>query len=40
MSRFPLPGFVYYLIGPDGTLVGSANEWEVIEKLLGTELRP
>jgi beta-lactamase regulating signal transducer with metallopeptidase domain/thiol-disulfide isomerase/thioredoxin len=29
----------YYLIGPDGTLVGSANEWEVIEKLLGTELR-
>jgi hypothetical protein len=29
----------YYLIGPDGKLVGSANQWDEIEKLLSTELR-
>jgi uncharacterized GH25 family protein/thiol-disulfide isomerase/thioredoxin len=28
----------YYLIGPDGKLVGSANQWETIEQLLSTEL--
>ena len=28
----------YYLIGPDGELVGSANQWEQIDKLLSTEL--
>jgi uncharacterized GH25 family protein/thiol-disulfide isomerase/thioredoxin len=28
----------YYLIGPDGKLVGSANQWEKIEQLLRTEL--
>jgi uncharacterized GH25 family protein/thiol-disulfide isomerase/thioredoxin len=29
----------YYLIGPDGKLVGSANEWGQIEQLLSAELR-
>jgi uncharacterized GH25 family protein/thiol-disulfide isomerase/thioredoxin len=29
----------YYLIGPDGKLVGSANEWEKIEQLLSSELK-
>ncbi len=29
----------YYLIGPDGKLVGSSNVWEEIEKLLAAELR-
>jgi uncharacterized GH25 family protein/thiol-disulfide isomerase/thioredoxin len=29
----------YYLIGPDGKLVGSSNTWEEIEKLLSDELR-
>ncbi len=28
----------YYLIGPDGKLIGSANQWEKIEQLLSTEL--
>lgn len=28
----------YYLIGPDGKLVGSANQWEKIEQLLSTEI--
>ena len=28
----------YYLIGPDGKLVGSANQWEQMEKLLSTAL--
>lgn len=28
----------YYLIGPDGKLVGSANAWEQMAELLGTEL--
>jgi hypothetical protein len=26
----------YYLIGPDGKLVGSTNQWETIEQLLRT----
>jgi hypothetical protein len=29
----------YYLIGPDGKLVGSANVWSEIEQLLSAELR-
>lgn len=29
----------YYLIGPDGKLVGSSAEWAEIEKLLSAELR-
>jgi beta-lactamase regulating signal transducer with metallopeptidase domain/uncharacterized GH25 family protein/thiol-disulfide isomerase/thioredoxin len=29
----------YYLIGPNGKLIGSANQWEQIEELLGAELR-
>ena len=29
----------YYLIGPVGKLVGSANQWDEIENLLNTELR-
>jgi beta-lactamase regulating signal transducer with metallopeptidase domain/uncharacterized GH25 family protein/thiol-disulfide isomerase/thioredoxin len=29
----------YYLIGPDGKLVGSTNEWEQMKKLLSAELR-
>jgi thiol-disulfide isomerase/thioredoxin len=29
----------YYLIGPDGKLVGSANQWEDMEKLLSTALK-
>jgi thiol-disulfide isomerase/thioredoxin len=29
----------YYLIGPDGRLVGSANQWEKIEQLLSTEFQ-
>ena len=29
----------YYLIGPDGKLVGSANAWEQIKQLLSTKLR-
>jgi beta-lactamase regulating signal transducer with metallopeptidase domain/uncharacterized GH25 family protein/thiol-disulfide isomerase/thioredoxin len=29
----------YYLIGRDGKLVGSANEWEKIEQLLDNELK-
>lgn len=29
----------YYLIGPDGKLVGSANSWEPIKDLLSAELR-
>lgn len=29
----------YYLIGPDGKLVGSSNTWEETEKLLSDELR-
>ena len=29
----------YYLIGPDGKLVGSANRWEQMETLLSGELR-
>ncbi|MEZ6073381.1 MAG: TlpA disulfide reductase family protein [Pirellulales bacterium] len=28
----------YYLIGPDGKLVGSSNHWEQIQQLLRTEL--
>ncbi len=28
----------YYLIGPDGKLIGSANEWEQMEKLMSTAL--
>jgi len=28
----------YYLIGPDGKLIGSANQWEEIEQLLNTQL--
>jgi beta-lactamase regulating signal transducer with metallopeptidase domain/thiol-disulfide isomerase/thioredoxin len=28
----------YYLIGPDGKLVGSASQWEKIEQLLRTEI--
>jgi beta-lactamase regulating signal transducer with metallopeptidase domain/thiol-disulfide isomerase/thioredoxin len=28
----------YYLIGADGKLVGSANQWEKIEQLLSTEI--
>jgi hypothetical protein len=28
----------YYLIGPDGKLLGSANQWELVEKLLREEL--
>ena len=28
----------YYLIGLDGKLLGSANQWEQIEKLLDAEL--
>jgi thiol-disulfide isomerase/thioredoxin len=28
----------YYLIGPDGKLVGSANQWEKIEQLLRAEI--
>ena len=35
MSSVP----TYYLIGPDGKLVGSAIEWEEMEKLLGEALR-
>ena len=29
----------YYLIGPDGKLVGSANAWGQMEHLLSAELR-
>jgi hypothetical protein len=29
----------YYLIGPGGKLVGSANSWEQIQQLLSVELR-
>ncbi len=29
----------YYLIGPDGKLVGSANAWQEIEQLLSAKLR-
>jgi thiol-disulfide isomerase/thioredoxin len=29
----------YYLIGPDGKLVGSSNAWEDIDKLLSAEVR-
>jgi thiol-disulfide isomerase/thioredoxin len=29
----------YYLIGPDGSLVGSANEWEKVEELLKNSLK-
>ena len=29
----------YYLIGPDGKLVGSANDWEQVEELLGDALK-
>jgi beta-lactamase regulating signal transducer with metallopeptidase domain/uncharacterized GH25 family protein/thiol-disulfide isomerase/thioredoxin len=29
----------YYLIGPDGKLVGSANDWQEMQKLLNAELR-
>ncbi|HVA46332.1 MAG TPA: carboxypeptidase regulatory-like domain-containing protein [Pirellulales bacterium] len=29
----------YYLIGPDGKLIGSSNTWEETEKLLSDELR-
>ncbi len=29
----------YYLIGPDGKLVGSANAWEQMEKLLSAEFK-
>ena len=28
----------YYLIGPDGTLIRSANEWEIMEKALDDEV--
>jgi thiol-disulfide isomerase/thioredoxin len=28
----------YYLIGPDGKLIGSANQWEGMDKLLSTAL--
>ena len=28
----------YYLIGPDGRLLGSANQWQQIEQLLNGEL--
>lgn len=30
---------VYYLIGPDGKLIGSANQFDEIEKLLSTALK-
>jgi hypothetical protein len=29
----------YYLIGPDGKLVGSANQWQQMEELLAGELK-
>lgn len=29
----------YYLIGPDGKLIGSANQWEQVEQLLSAELQ-
>jgi thioredoxin-like negative regulator of GroEL len=29
----------YYLIGRDGKLVGSANEWEQVEKMLSAEVK-
>src|SRR5262249_51746603 len=29
----------YYLIGPDGKLVGSANDWAALDKLLSDKLR-
>ena len=29
----------YYLIGPDGKLIGSSNTWEEAEKFLGDALR-
>jgi hypothetical protein len=29
----------YYLIDPDGKLIGSSNTWEEIETLLSAELR-
>ena len=29
----------YYLIGPDGKLIGSSNRWEETAKLLSAELR-
>jgi hypothetical protein len=28
----------YYLIGPDGKLIGSANQWEQIEQLLSAAM--
>ena len=30
---------VYYLVGPDGKLLGSANQWDEMEQLLSTSLK-